>query len=137
MQVVREAKAALLQPRPVAPSVPVLPETARKVPQATFSPGEFSDATELLIPLAGAVNSLAVQRPRTTRVLLIISNPTALPLFFAFGQGATLNSNFIPAGGSLFMDRAVPQNDVYLFSTPGGNIPVTFTNSDVSHAVVQ
>jgi hypothetical protein len=119
---------------PQAPA-PTSSEQIRRQPQAGFEPGRYGDAVSLLVPLAAGVSLLALPRPRTTRVLLIVANPTLQPLYFSFGQSATLGSMPIPAGSSLFLDAAVPQNDMYLFSAVGGNIPVQFINTDIANAV--
>ena len=110
------------------------PEEARRIPAATYAPGQYGDMAQATLVLAAGVDALALTRPKNTRVLMIVYNPTAANLFFAFDQVASAGSLPIAPGGNLFFDNAVPQNDLHLFSVPGGAIPVLYMNVDLPNS---
>lgn len=110
------------------------PNEARRVPQAIANPGIYGDMVSLLAPLAAATDFLAVARPKTFRPLLIIINNGVGNLYIDFDKQASLQSLPLVPGGILFMDAAVPQNDIHLFSAAAVNIPVFYMNTDPINA---
>ena len=109
------------------------PDQARVIPQATFVPGRYGDMAQILVTLAANVDLLALSRPKNTRILLIVYNSAAANLFIAFDQAANAGSLPIPPGGNLFLDNAVPQNDIHLFYAAGATtVPIYYINTDIS-----
>lgn len=104
-------------------------------PQAVFESGRYGDAQCIPFAFAVAGSLLALPRPlKSQRTLLIIVNDLA---------AGTMRVNFdnpaaagigvpIVAGGNLFMDTKVPQNDIWIFSPGGGIATITFMNVDIT-----
>lgn len=78
---------------------------------------------------------LGVSEPDTTRIMLGIRNAStsANNVLVAFGQAATINTALfeIPAGGVVFLDYGVPQDDVFLASIGTSTAVLAFANSNV------
>lgn len=105
----------------------------RRVPTAVMDGGKYGDMVQLTVPIASGADVVAVQRPKNTRVLLIIINNQVANLYVAFDQTASAFSLPIPPGGALFFDAAVPQNDVHLFYGVGAVlVPIFYINVDIT-----
>ena len=111
------------------------PEQARKVPQASFNPGQYADMQQQQVALLDGVDKLVLSRSRSTRIFLLIFNPNAANLYFAWDQVASASSIPIPPGGNLFFDNAVPQNDLHLFYAGANvNVPFQYMTNDIANA---
>jgi len=111
------------------------PEDARRIPTAQFTPGDYADMQQLQVSLADGVDSLVLSRPRSTRIFLLIYNPNAASLYFAWDQIAGTSSVPIPSGGNLLLDSKVPQNDLHLYYTGASvNVPIQYMNLDIANA---
>ena len=111
------------------------PEQARRVPQASFTPGNYADMQQQQVSLIDGVDKLVLSRSRSVRIFLLIFNPNAANLYFAWDQVASTSSIPIPPGGNLFFDNAVPQNDLHLFYAGANvNIPIQYMTNDIANA---
>jgi len=95
---------------------------------AVFEPAKYGDIIQQNPVLPAGVDVLVLPRPTITRTFLFIQNTTAGIIYFAFGQQANLQSGQIQAGGNLFMDAFVPQNDVHLYAPVLSSIPLLYSN---------
>lgn len=103
--------------------------------QGVYDPGKYGDAQNISISVPVNAPIKALDRPQFRRVYLMIQNPSAQPLYFAFGQQPNANSSWIWPNSGILFDNAVPQNDLYL-SSPGApfNVPIMFMNVDAANA---
>lgn len=136
-----DAQSDLLVPGRLLPQHPIEnsddPAVARQAPQAIYNPGDYGDAA--IIPFTTVANTdmVVLQRPKNTRIFMLIQVISGGPLNVAFDSIATVTANClqIPGGGNLLMDKAVMQNDVHIASSNG---PVTgivsFINTDMKNA---
>ena len=131
----QEARERDLVPRARTLDTVATAEEARKVPQATYDAGRYGDFSTVNVFIPANQSALALPRPATKRILLVVQNTTAAPLFYAFDGLADTASLSIPAGFTLFLDAAVPQNNLYLFSgAVAVAVPVGFINLDIENA---
>lgn len=90
----------------------------------------YGDIQSAFVALANGVDKLVLSRPGNTRVFLLIYNPNAANLYFAFDQQANASCLPIPPGGNLLMDVFVPQNDLHLFYTGAAvTVPIMYSNA--------
>lgn len=103
--------------------------------QSVYDPGKYGDAQNISISIPVNAPIKALDRPQFRRVYLMIQNPSAQPLYFAFGNQPNANSSWIWPNSGILFDNAVPQNDLYL-SSPGApfNVPIMFMNIDAANA---
>ena len=118
-------------PMPARASADSSIEQLRLLPQASYDSSKYGDVIQLLQVLVAATSALVLPRNTNKRTYLVIQNPSAAPLYMAFGQQANTGSLPIPAGGNAWFDTFVPQNDIYLFSTPGALIPIYYATHDI------
>lgn len=114
--------------------LPTPDQVASGTPQAIYAPGDYGDRIVLPITFLGGDVQLVLQRPRGTRISLIIQN--TLPqlvtnnIIVSYGVPAAPGIGLqIPPGGNIFEDKAVPQNDVYIFAPAAGIVLVAFINA--------
>jgi hypothetical protein len=100
-------------------------------------PQRYPDAA--LIPFnVGLVSQLVLTRTDTARVLLVIQNISAAPVWVNFGSNAGINNGLLldagvpatpAAGGAIFFDAAVPQGEVFAISNAANStIIVLYAN---------
>lgn len=113
------------------------PDEQRRIPHAIFNPAIYADMVQLLVPLLSGTETLAVPRPKNTRIFLLIQNTNLANLYVAFDQVANTAGLLIPPSGTAFFDTAVPQNDIHLFYGAAVDtvIPIFYMNADLSRAV--
>lgn len=90
-------------------------------------PGSYGTALDFDLTFAGAGLLLALAAPSAgVRSLLIIENNIAgFVIRIGFGsQPAATSGLQIAAGGNLFMDIKVPQNDIWIFSPAAGTVHI-------------
>jgi len=110
-------------------------DEARTIPQAIFDPGKYGDILQMPITIPANTSILALQRSVKKRIFLLVENPTGINLYFAFDTAASIVSNYIPPGGIMWFDAAVPQNNLYLFSGPAPVVvPISFMVADMANA---
>lgn len=92
---------------------------------------QMGDMSELVIVLAANQTLQALPRPSRKRVLLQVQNiGGANSANIRFGQAATANSQTIAAGGSSsYLANAVPQNELWVFSTAGTTLWIGYIDS--------
>lgn len=111
------------------------PAQAPVAPTATFDPGSYGEAVNLPVIFAGAGALLALRRPTSgIRTLLIIANSIAgFAINIGYDTIPTVASGLpIAAGGNLFLDQKVPQNDIWIFSPAAGTVQITYMIDNVS-----
>jgi hypothetical protein len=106
--------------------------------QATpiFNPGLYGDAQVLTLIYAAAGDVLAIPRPATNqRVLLIIVNQLAAGniMINYDNPGSAASGIPIAAGGNIFYDTVVPQNDVHIWASAAGTVQVSYMNLDITN----
>jgi hypothetical protein len=93
--------------------------------------------TTIALTLAAAAVPAAPQLTQSDkfRILLAIGNSAASAgtVLVGFGQVPTAATAVftIVAGGVVYLDYVVPQDDVYLFSTAGANCVILYANSQL------
>ncbi len=117
-------------------SNPLDPNVMRKVPQAVYDAGVYGDASIIPFTTAANVDSLVLQRPSAKRILLIIQVQTGPALQINFDADATNANNClqINAGGDVFFDARVPQNDIHISSSGVTTGIIVYMNSLIENA---
>lgn len=129
----RDPQAAPRSMRP--PSQSALAD-AGELTQGIYESGRYGDAQLLSFTFAVAGVALVLPRPlKSQRILLVIVNDLAAGTMRVGFDNPSAAGIGIPivAGGNLFMDVKVPQNDIYIFSPGGGIASVLFINSDITN----
>ena len=119
----RNADAAIAAATAPAPTPPV---------QVTTQDAAQGDGVVLPIVFPALGDQLALARPPGRRTLLVVINTLAAnPVNVNFGVAADNVAGIpIPVGGNLFLDVAVPQNDVHIFAPVAGTVLVFFINTN-------
>ena len=104
-------------------------------PAPSYEPGAYGEAVNLPIVFAAAGALLALRRPTSgIRSLLIIANSIAgFAITVGYDTAPTVGSGLpIAAGGNLFLDQKVPQNDIWIFSPAAGTVQITYMIDNIS-----
>lgn len=105
-------------------------------PVFTVAQQFYGDLVEFGIAFSGAGGILALERPKNTRIQLLIQNRLTLngELFYSFGKEADngISSIGIPAGGNRLFDIFVPQNDLFLFASSAGSAIIEYSNLSIT-----
>ncbi len=123
-------------PRSMRPPGQAALAESGNTPLAIFESGRYGDAQLLTFTFAAAGSSLVLPRPlKSQRTLLIIVNDLAAgTMRVGFDNPAAAGIGVpIVAGGNLFMDVKVPQNDIWVFSPGGGIVSILFMNADITN----
>jgi len=111
-------------------------EEQRNAPVPVYLSGHYGNVQYLAFTFAVAGNQLVLARPvKAQRVLLVIANDLAagtMRVNFDAPAAAAIGIPIV-AGGNLFLDVAVPQNDIYIFSPGGGVASVMYLNVDITN----
>lgn len=103
----------------------------------SFEPAKFGEMVHNQLAHPGGVDVLALIRPvKSIRSFLLIANELAATIIhvnYDNPAGAAVGTPIGP-GGNLFLDAAVPQNDVHIFSPVAGNIQISYINIDPTNA---
>lgn len=104
----------------------------------TFDLGKYGDVQTYPCNFAGARNELAILRPtKAVRTFLLVVNSFAVPNIIRVNFDAPASPTLgmpIPAGGNLFMDYFVPQQDVHVYSLIAGTIMCFYCHVNVADA---
>lgn len=125
-------------PLPTTDAVPrdsaLLAPSDLPAPIAQYDPAKYSDSIVFAVTFAGAQEILALPRPQTTRILLVIQSITVVGnIFFCFDRVASATSCIaIGPGGNRLYDGVVPQGDLHIFSTGAGIVAFEYMNRDIS-----
>jgi len=102
--------------------------------QSVYESTRYGEAQVFPVQYAGAGSQLVLQRPQGgKRTLLIIVNDLAVGVIrVCFDANATAALGVpIAAGGNMFLDAAVPQQNVFVFSPNAGQVTVCYQNSPI------
>lgn len=102
----------------------------------TFDLGKYGDIQTYPCIFPAAMDELAILRPtKSVRTFLLVVNSLVIPNIITvnFDAPATPTSGIqIPAGGNLFMDYFVPQQDVHVYSPIAGVVQCFYCNVNVA-----
>lgn len=104
-------------------------------PAPVYTPGSYGEAVTVPIIFSAAGALLALRRPTAgIRKLLIINNTIAGFAITVGYDGAPNVGNGlqIAAGGNLFFDVVVPQNDIWIFSPAAGTVQLIYMIDNIS-----
>ena len=112
-------------------------EFLRRLPQAVSNPGDYADAAVISATFLLAQNQLVLERPRGTRIYLLIQNQlpnlAANNIVVNFGAPARVtNGVLIPPGGNWLWDSRVAQNDVHVWAPAAGIVTVCYLNTNLN-----
>ena len=129
--IARSVIAAVSAPPPAIITDATTAEQARHMPQAVYEDGRYGDIVTQLVQVPAGADIIALQRPKFTRVFLLLFNPTLANLYVGFDTQSSIGALPIPPGGNLFFDAFVPQNDIHLFAAAASAIPLLYANQDI------
>lgn len=117
-------------------SNPSDPNVMRKLPQAIYDSGVYGDASIIPFTTAANIDNLVLPRPSAKRIMLIIQVLTGPALQINFDAVATNANNClqINAGGDVFFDARVPQNDIHISSSGITTGVIVYMNSLIENA---
>lgn len=112
------------------------PEMVAMLPKvAIVEPQRFGDIVSARVQVDGGSGVILNASP-TVRTLLVIQNIFTVPVWVNFGNAAAVGSGILldpaagsNAGGTIFFDMMVPQNQIYA-QTSGGDGAITVMYCD-------
>lgn len=123
-------------PRSMRPPGQAMLVESGEISQSIFEAGRYGDAQLLSFTFAALGTALVLQRPlKSQRTLLVIVNDLAAGTMRVGFDNPPAAAVGIPivAGGNLFFDTKVPQNDIWVFSPGGGVVTILYINADITN----